>query len=31
MVGEFGKDIWTDGCGNDDERVRSEGVRLREP
>ena len=31
VVGEFGENIWTDGCSRNDECVRPEGVRLREP
>jgi hypothetical protein len=31
MVGELSEDIGTDGCGRDDEGVRSQGVGLGEP
>jgi hypothetical protein len=31
VIGEFGKYFGTNGCGRDNEGIRSQSVRLREP
>lgn len=31
VIGELGEDSWTDRCGRNDEGVRSQSVRLRQP